>query len=151
MKLRALIVEDCDMMRNLLKEALPLTGLAEWEFTEARDGQEALSRFDPRRTDILFVDWNMPKVTGVDLVRRIRKMPASRRIPIVMVTGLGTVGNITEALDQAGADLYITKPYTVAKLKEQLQDLIESMAAKRPQPVGSLGGLLGRVIRSIQE
>src|SRR5207247_2328391 len=65
MKLRALVVEDDSAMRKLLARALPLTGLAEFEVTEAADGAEALARFNPARTDVIFVDWHMPHMTGI--------------------------------------------------------------------------------------
>jgi two-component system, chemotaxis family, chemotaxis protein CheY len=146
MKLRALVVEDDDSMRNLLKQALTVARLAEFQFAEARDGQEALEKLDPSRTDILFVDWNMPKLTGIDLVRRVRALKNSAHIRIVMVTGLSTMGNIEAALDEAGANLYITKPYTVDRLRQQLGKLIEEMAAERDSAAPRPAGLLGRLI-----
>jgi two-component system, chemotaxis family, chemotaxis protein CheY len=145
MKLRALIVEDCDSMRNLLKQALPLTGLAEFQFTEASDGLEALSKFNRSRIDILFVDWTMPNMSGLGLVRRIRESPKNNHIPIVMVTGLSSIGDVEEALDKAGADLYITKPFTIDRLRQQLEKLIEQMAA-RGGPLKQRPGVLGRLL-----
>jgi two-component system, chemotaxis family, chemotaxis protein CheY len=145
MKLRALIVEDCDSMRNLLKQALPLTGLAEFQFTEASDGLEALSKFNRSRVDILFVDWTMPNMSGLGLVRRIRESPKNNHIPIVMVTGLSSIGDVEEALDKAGADLYITKPFTIDRLRQQLEKLIEQMAA-RGGPLKQRPGVLGRLL-----
>lgn len=151
MKLRALIVEDCDSMRNLLKQALPLTGLAEFQFTEAKDGLEALRKFDPSRVDIMFVDWNMPNMSGIGLVRRVRESRKNDHIPIVMVTGLGSIGDVEEALDRAGADLYITKPFTVDRLRQQLAKLIDQMAARRGQTHPGRGGLLGRLFGALNE
>ncbi len=109
MKLNALVIEDCAIMRNMLMQMLPLTGLAEFKFTEAENGVDALARFSPDKTDIVFVDWNMPKLTGIEVVRKIRASGKTGHIPIIMVTGLGTVGNVEEALDNAGASVYITK------------------------------------------
>src|SRR5438477_12621319 len=85
MKLRALIVDDCSTMRNVLMLTLPLTGLAEFEFTEAGDGAAALARFNPARTDILFVDWQMPRMSGIEFVRRLRASGKADQFPIVMV------------------------------------------------------------------
>lgn len=131
MKLKALVVEDCDVMRKLLMQTLPLTGLAEFQFTEARNGEEALARFSPGKTDIVFVDWNMPRLSGIDFVRKVRASEKSGRIPIVMVTGNNTTGHLQDALDGAGADLYITKPYTIDGLRSRLTKLIERMTAEQ--------------------
>jgi two-component system chemotaxis response regulator CheY len=147
MKLRALIVEDCSVMRKLLIQALPATGLAEFKFTEADNGASALAKFDPKTTDIVFVDWNMPGMSGIDFVRKIRASGKTDHVPIVMVTGNGTAGNIEEALDEARADVYITKPYTVDDLRRKLTKLVDRVAqeqgkrceTKRP-------GLLSRVL-----
>jgi two-component system chemotaxis response regulator CheY len=72
MKLKAMIVDDSRIMRSMIIQSLRKTQLAEFEFTEAEDGTEALARFRTKQTDILFVDWNMPNLTGIDLVRKLR-------------------------------------------------------------------------------
>ena len=131
MKLRALIVEDCARMRKMLMRILPLTGVAEFQFTEAEDGLEALAKFDPKKIDIVFADWMMPRLTGIDFVRKVRASGMADHIPIVMVTGENTMGNVQDALDGAGADLYITKPYTVDELREKLKKVMDRLAAER--------------------
>jgi two-component system chemotaxis response regulator CheY len=150
MKLRALIAEDCPVMRKLLMQTLPVTGLAEFKFTEAENGADALSKFNPKTMDIVFVDWNMPGMSGIDFVRKVRASEKTRHIPIVMVTGNGTTGDIGKALDEAGADVYITKPYTVDDLRRKLTKLVDRVAqeqgkhceTKRP---GLLSRVLGRM------
>src|SRR5437588_9753156 len=104
MKLNALVVEDCKAMRHLLMQLLPLTGLAEFQFTEAEDGVEGLERFRPEATDIIFADYNMPRLPGIEFVRKIRASEKAIQIPIVMVTGMGRVRSVLEALDGAGVD-----------------------------------------------
>jgi two-component system, chemotaxis family, chemotaxis protein CheY len=148
MKLRALLVEDCAAMRKMLMKMLPLTGLAEFQFTEAEDGIEALAKFDPTKVDIVFADWKMPRLTGIDFVRKVRASGKADHIPIVMVTGENTMGSVEEALDGARADLYITKPYTVDELRKRLAKLIDRMAAERcehpaPERPGFLRWVLG--------
>jgi two-component system chemotaxis response regulator CheY len=146
MKLTALVVDDCAQMRDLLVQLLPLTGLAEFRFTQAVDGVEALARLRSGRYDIAFVDINMPKMTGMAFVRKARAMPSNSQIPIVMVTGETSLGKIEEALDEAGADVYITKPFTVADLKRQLSKLIEGMAARQEQRKARGPGFLTRLL-----
>ena len=131
-------------------QSLRKTELAEFEFTEAEDGEAALVRFSPRNTDILFVDWNMPNLTGIDLVRKLRASEKSRRVPIVMVTSEKAMGKIQEALDEAGADEYLTKPFTVEELTRKLSRLLAAPSSgyhEEPPspPAGSrlLGKLFG--------
>lgn len=137
MKLRALIVEDCPAMRKLLLRSLAATGLAEFQFIEAQDGDDAWERFGREDIDIVFVDWNLPKVSGLEFVRKVRASPRGDRIPIVMVTGNGTTGDVQAALDSAGADVYITKPYTVDSLERKLAKVIDDMPVEQvasPEP-----------------
>src|SRR3712207_1952987 len=112
MRLRALVVDDESVMRKMLMQMLPLTRLAEFKFVEAEDGASAWATFSAEPIDIIFVDMNMPRLTGTDFVRRVRRTKKGAQIPIVMVTGVTSTGKIEEALDEAGADVYITKPFT---------------------------------------
>jgi two-component system chemotaxis response regulator CheY len=63
MLLRTLVIDDSRIMRNMIKDALRRTGLADFEFVEAGDGVEGVSKFNPQAIDLIFIDWNMPKMT----------------------------------------------------------------------------------------
>ncbi len=145
MKLRAMIVDDSRVMRSMIIQSLRKTGLAEFEFTEAEDGADALARFHPKHTDILFLDWNMPKMTGIDLVRKLRAAGKTEQIPIVMITSEKSMGKIEEALDEAGANEYLTKPFTVDELTRKLSRLIAGMPAARHE---AQGGILSKLFGS---
>lgn len=142
MKLRTLVIEDDDAMRSMLIQMLPLTGLAEFKITEAQDGAVGLARFSERGFDIVFVDWNMPKLTGIEFVRKVRAKEKARRATIVMVTGETSLGKVEDALDGADADVYITKPFTIAMLRRQLAKPIEQLAADRSEARGFHPGVL---------
>lgn len=131
MKLRALVVDDSRVMRMMVMQSLRRSNLAEFRFTEAEDGVEALAKFDPEQTDIAFIDWNMPNMTGVDFVRKIRAMGNTNHIPMVMITSEKTMGKIEEALSEAGADAYICKPFTAEELEAKLKKVIDRIAAHR--------------------
>jgi two-component system chemotaxis response regulator CheY len=123
-KLRALVIDDSGVMRKMVIKALTDAQLAEFEFIEAEDGQIAFEKLKESAIDIAFVDWNMPNMTGVDFVREVRKWEKSNdheHIPLVMVTSEKTMGKIQEALDQAGADGFITKPFTAEEMKVKLK------------------------------
>ena len=133
MRVRALVVDDAAVIREVLKQLLLHADLAEWDFVEAADGVEALSRFNPRHIDIVFVDWSMPRMTGTEFIRKARERGNADHIPMVMVTGKSTVGEMEMALDQYGADEYITKPLNMAELKARLKRPMEQIAAHRAQ------------------
>lgn len=147
MKLRALIIDDSEMVRQLLKQLLRFTGLAEWEFTEAGDGAAALGKFSPGSIDIVFVDWNMPKLSGTEFIRKARAGGKADHIPMIMVTGRNTVGDLEVALDEFGADAYITKPLSIETLTSRLREPIEQIAAYREQRARQKGQLFDRLFR----
>src|SRR5438046_2712115 len=84
MKLRALVIDDSGLMRTRVMKSLRETQLAEFEFTEAQDGSDGLAKFSLNKTDIVFVDWNMPKLSGIDFVRTVRASGKTKHIPIIM-------------------------------------------------------------------
>ena len=102
-KLKALVIDNSGEMRTRLMDSLRKSGLAEFEFSESEDGVDALLKFDSKETDIVFADWNLPRMTGIEFVRKVRSNPKNLHVPIVMVTSEQTIGRIHEALDAAGA------------------------------------------------
>lgn len=131
MRLKALVIDDSRIMRKMVMESLAQTDVATFSFTEALDGADGLAKFDPSQIDILFVDWNMPNLSGIDLVRKIRSMPNTGHIPIIMVTSEKTMGRITDALDSAGANEYICKPFTVDEMTRKLKPLVAEIIKRQ--------------------
>jgi len=127
MNIRALVIDDSKIMRKMVMRSLTQTKLAEFEFDEAGDGVEGLEAFHPKKTDMIFVDWNMPNMTGIDFCRNLRTTQ-KRHVPIVMITTESTMGKIEEALDDVGVDSYVVKPFTPDKLKQKLEPLFEKLA-----------------------
>ena len=127
MKLRALVIDDSRVMRAMVMQSLQQTHLADFEFTEAVDGADALQKFNPKKTDIVFADWNMPNMTGIEFVREVRSNGKTEHIPIIMVTSEKTVSKVEEALDQAGATMFISKPFTVDYLLKKLGPVIDDL------------------------
>jgi len=108
----------------MVKESLKRTELAEWDFVEASDGAEALDVFDPEVIEIVFVDWNMPNMNGIDFVKKLREMKKTDHVPVVMITSEKTPDKMREALDHAGANAFITKPFTVDALQRKVGDVL---------------------------
>ena len=136
MKLKALVIDDSGVVRNMVMRSLREMGLASFVFVEAENGVDALKKFDPKSTDIVFVDWNMPKMSGFDFVRKVRAKENAERIPIVMITSERSMEKIEEALNYAGVDAYITKPFTVDQLSQKLGQMIKDIARKRSRGSG---------------
>lgn len=117
-KIKALVVDDSKIMRSQVKRALDQLMIAEFEYEEAMDGEDALEKFNDE-IEIMFVDWNMPKMTGVEFARAIRDKGYAD-IPIIMVTAEKSMGKVDKALNEGGANEYITKPFTADKMNKAI-------------------------------
>lgn len=126
MKIKAMVVDDSGIMRKMVMRSLKETELAEFEFVEGVDGADALEKFDPEEIEMLFVDWNMPNMNGVEFIRKVREM-TDHHIPVVMITTERTMGKVEEAMEQAGVDTFVCKPFTTDVLKKKLEILFEKI------------------------
>ena len=135
MDIHAMVVDDSGIMRKMVMKSLRESKLANFVFTEAVDGQDALTKFDPDVIKLMFVDWNMPNMTGIELVRKIRETAPSH-VPIVMITTEGTMGRVEEALDQCGVDGYVVKPFTVDVLQKKLEPIFDKLSAAQAKSKG---------------
>jgi two-component system, chemotaxis family, chemotaxis protein CheY len=113
---RALVVDDSSTIRAILCLYLKKMDI---EPIEAADAREALVRLREALPDFLLVDWNMPEMDGIDLIRQIRKVPAYDALPVVMVTTNPESEHVGTAMD-AGANEYIQKPCTLDMLRDKL-------------------------------
>ena len=117
-KLKILIVDDSDLERELLMEVLRGTGITN-DFLEARTGEEAVEVLGSRYKEIglILLDWQMPKMSGMEFMAAVVKVPQVADKPIIMVTASGTEENKKKATttnpNLAG---YIVKPYTPESL-----------------------------------
>ena len=108
--MRALIVDDSSAMRKILERVLGTCGFD--DFLHAENGVQALDVLDAGQLpEVAFVDWNMPEMSGIELVRAIRADSGYDAIAVVMVTSETAFENIQTAID-AGADEYVMKPFT---------------------------------------
>ncbi|MCE5279990.1 MAG: response regulator [Planctomycetaceae bacterium] len=126
MEIHAMVVDDSGIMRKMVMRNLMETRLANFSFTEAADGLDAIKKLPEKPVDMMFVDWNMPNMTGIELVMHVRQNQ-KRHVPIVMVTTEGTMGKVEEALDKGGVDCYIVKPFTKDIMIQKLQPLFERL------------------------
>jgi two-component system chemotaxis response regulator CheY len=151
-KLRALVVDDSRIMRRMVMDAVSKTNVATFEFTEAEDGADALGKFDPSSIDIIFADWNMPKMSGIEFVHKVRTMRNTENIAILMVTSEKTMGKMEIALDKAGADDYVCKPFTVEEMQRKVARVMTKFQARAQQPAEDrkpAGGFFSKLMQGI--
>jgi two-component system phosphate regulon response regulator PhoB len=122
---RVLIVEDEAPLVTMLRYNLEREGFA---VDAAGDGEEALLRIAERRPDAVLLDWMLPLVSGLEVCRQIRRAPATRSLPVIMLTARGAEGDRIRGLD-SGADDYVVKPFSPSELVARLRAVI-----RRAQP-----------------
>lgn len=121
---RFLVVDDFSTMRRIVRNLLKELGFHNVQ--EAEDGVEALSKLRLEEFDFVVSDWNMPNMTGIELLRQIRADAKLKHLPVLMVTAEAKKENIIEAA-QAGASGYVVKPFTAATLDEKLKKIFANM------------------------
>lgn len=115
-----LVVEDEAPLLTLLRYNLEKQG---FRVEEATDGQEALLRVSEAKPDLVLLDWMLPSLSGIEVCRQIRRRPATRDLPVIMVTARTEDQDAVRALD-IGADDYITKPFAVEALLARIRALL---------------------------
>lgn len=117
----AMVVDDFSTMRRIVRKILK--DLQFQEVIEAENGAEALKLLKTHKIDLIVSDWNMPTMTGLELLKRVRADERLKGIPFLMVTAEAEKENIVEAI-QARVSNYIVKPFSPAVLAEKLAKLI---------------------------
>jgi two-component system chemotaxis response regulator CheY len=125
--LKFLVVDDFSTMRRIVRNLLKELGYTNTE--EAEDGAAALNRLKNDKFDFVVSDWNMPNMTGLELLKTIRADESLKTLPVLMITAEARKENIIEAA-QAGANGYIVKPFTAATLSEKLAKIFKTLEQK---------------------
>ncbi|KJR43522.1 response regulator receiver protein [Candidatus Magnetoovum chiemensis] len=119
-EMKVLVVDDFATMRRIVKNILKQLGYENIE--EAENGEEAFSKLQSGKFDFLVTDWNMPKVTGLDLLKKVRSDPNLKGLPVLMVTAEAEKSQVIEAV-KAGVNNYVVKPFTADALKEKIEKI----------------------------
>jgi len=123
MKPYILIVEDEAALITLLHYNLEKEG---FEVGEAVDGEEALFMIRERRPDLVVLDWMLPSLSGIEVCRRIRRMPEHKNLPIIMLTARGEETDRIRGLD-SGADDYVVKPFSPSELVARIKAVLRRL------------------------
>jgi len=120
--IKILVVDDMSTMRRIVKNIMKQLGFANVE--EAENGEEALIKLRAESFGFIISDWNMPIMTGIELLRAVRADDKLKAIPLLMVTAEAQKENLIEAI-QAGVSNYIVKPFTAEVLQEKMNKIFK--------------------------
>jgi two-component system phosphate regulon response regulator PhoB len=115
-----LVAEDEDALATLLQYNLDKEG---YRVTVAADGEEALTQVDEQLPDLILLDWMLPKISGIEVCRRLRSRAETRNVPILMLTARGEESDRIRGLD-TGADDYVVKPFSMTELTARIRAVL---------------------------
>ncbi len=118
LNMKVLVVDDFATMRRIVKGVLKELGFK--NVIEAENGKAALSELKKEEIGLVISDWNMPEMTGIDLLKAVRANDQYKELPFIMVTAEGQKNNVIEAV-KAGVTNYIVKPFTPETLRQKLE------------------------------
>jgi two-component system phosphate regulon response regulator PhoB len=118
-----LVVEDEDSLATLLQYNLEKEGYC---VALASDGEDALIQADERLPDLVVLDWMLPKVSGIEVCRRLRQRAETRNVPIIMLTARGEESDRIRGLD-TGADDYVVKPFSMTELTARIRAVLRRL------------------------
>ena len=121
-KMKVLVVDDFSTMRRIVKNILRQLGFE--NILEADDGMSALDVLRSQSVDFIISDWNMPRLSGIELLKAVRTSEEWKDLPFLMVTAEGQKENVLEAV-KAKVSNYIVKPFTPETLAEKIKKIFE--------------------------
>ncbi len=129
--MKILLIDDSRTIRNIQKNVLKQLGYE--DILEAEDGVQALPFFKDNPPDLALVDWNMPNMDGITLIRKVREF--NKTVPLIMCTTEAEKSRVLEAI-KAGVSNYIVKPFTAESLGEKISQTLAKSKAKAAAPAG---------------
>lgn len=116
-----LVVDDSRIMRNIVKNTFAGINIP-CQFVEAANGREALYLLEKNEIHLVLLDWNMPELSGLDFLKKIRAVEKYKHLPVIMVTSEAARYNVIEALKNGATD-YIIKPVNEKNFREKISKI----------------------------
>jgi two-component system phosphate regulon response regulator PhoB len=138
MKPHVLVVEDEDALATLLQYNLEKEG---YRVSLAGDGEEAMIQAEEAAPDLVLVDWMLPKVSGIEVCRRLRGRHETRNVPIIMLTARGEEADRIRGLD-TGADDYVVKPFSMTELFARIRAVMRRIRPGLAEDVVNAGDII---------
>ncbi len=144
---KVLIIEDEESLATLLEYNLEREG---FEVSVASDGEEGLLRVEEETPDIVILDWMLPKVTGIEVCRRLRSRSSTKNIPVIMLTARSEEVDRIRGLD-TGADDYMTKPFSMSELVARIKAVLRRIRPGLTDDISSFGDIeIDRVAHKVR-
>ena len=146
MGIRIMVVDDAAFIRDTVKKQLRdlIPGV---EVSEAPDGARALSLMKGQLVDIILSDWEMPNMTGAELLHAVRSMPDGGRVPFIMISSRGDRSHIMKAIELGVSD-YLTKPFTPEELHKKVYKQLK-IIGKTPSQSRTVATTQGMAFASV--
>ncbi len=125
-KISILVVDDFATMRKVIRNLLKQVGYE--NIVEAENGEAALSVLKSRKVDLIISDWNMPTMSGYELLKAVRADDELQKTPFLMVTAEALKDNVVQAV-KAGVSNYIVKPFTAEVLNDKISQIFKNTAS----------------------
>ena len=122
--MKVLVADDFATMRKIVRNILKQIGFD--DIVEAEDGQAAMQVLRNENIGLVVTDWNMPNMSGLELLQKIRTNPKTANLPVLMVTAEGLKENVVTAV-KAGVNNYVVKPFTAEVLQEKLEQIFKKL------------------------
>jgi two-component system chemotaxis response regulator CheY len=122
--IKILVVDDFATMRKVIRNLLKQVGYE--NIVEAEDGVTALKALKSQKIDFIISDWNMPNMTGIELLKAVRADEDLKTTPFLMVTAEALQDNVITAV-KAGVSNYIVKPFTAEVLNDKIKKILEKL------------------------
>lgn len=119
--MRILVVDDSSTMRRIIVNTLKKLGYI--DIIEAGNGREGVEKLLSGSFNLILTDWNMPEMSGIEFIRHVRATPATKDVPVLMVTTNAAKDDIVEALG-AGVNSYVVKPFTPDTMRDKLATVL---------------------------
>ncbi|MGH9327446.1 MAG: response regulator [Terriglobia bacterium] len=118
-KISVLVVDDSSVVRKIVERSLRNAGFELQEVIEAENGLHALDLLEGNSVDLILSDINMPRMDGIEFLRRLQGLEKARNIPVLMITTVGSEQRVLEAIS-LGALGYIRKPFSAEQVRDQV-------------------------------
>lgn len=146
MGIRILVVDDATFIRDMIKKQLrdKIPGV---EVIDAPDGARALAQLKNQSVDLILSDWEMPNVSGAELLAAVRSMPSAETMPFIMISSRGDRTHIIKAIELGVSD-YLTKPFSAEELLKKVVKQLK-LAGKTPVPTARVANTQGIAFASV--
>jgi len=136
MAFNILIADDSETMREVIKKVVTMAGVPVGSFLEVSNGKEALQLLDDEWVDVILSDINMPEMTGIEFLRRLKQSEVHRNIPVILITTESSQARIDEA-KALGVAGYVRKPFMPETIKKMLDEVLEKAYDRQPAEAGA--------------